>query len=78
MIKLNYRRQCALAETGDGANGELAVRCGERQFTFIAAFTQVIFAEPQIQTEFAQQVAGTPGVACCPPADRDNMVSLRV
>jgi hypothetical protein len=54
VVYFNHGRQCTLAETSNGANGEFAVWSCKCEFIGIAGLPQVTFAEPEIEAELRQ------------------------
>src|ERR1035441_2638586 len=78
VVDFNHRGKRALAETGDGADGELAVRRGEREFVCLAGFADFGIAEAEIEAHLCKEIAGAAGVAGCAAADADDGVALRI
>src|ERR1019366_7803364 len=78
VVDFNHRSQRALAETGDGADGELAVRRSEREFVCLAGFADFRIAQAEIEADLGQQVARAAGVAGSAAADADDVVALRI
>src|ERR1039457_2621002 len=75
VVDFNDRCQRALAETRDGADGELAVRRGEREFICLAGFADFRIAEAEIEADLCKEIAGASGVAGCAAADAEDVVA---